>query len=65
MILMGRTKGFYAWQSIVITREIWQFNGGEKSPSEAFHCTSVDVFDWMLRFIRNIFFIVFCFYLSQ
>ncbi len=34
--LMGRTKSFYASQSIVITCEIWQFNGGEESPSEAF-----------------------------
>ncbi len=61
-VLMGRTKSFYASQSIVITREIWQFNGGEESPSEAFHCTSVDVFDWTLCFIRNI---SFCSFLSQ
>ncbi len=54
MMLMGRTKSFYASQSIVITREIWRFNGGEESPSETLHCTSVDVFDWMLCFIRNI-----------
>lgn len=38
-------RSAFMLQSIVITHEIWGFNGGEESPSEVFHYTFVDEFD--------------------